>query len=167
MNTLPLDSYKGCGHRFECKVYVNNNSTNRPFICNGALFSFNSNAQSSGLEIGIYSSQLCIVSRDNVSSDSIFNIAALSSIINQWLTIQYDIKKISSASFSAVVKVFKADGTNICQQQYVMQTPLNTNRNNMVLFCDNYGWFSIAQNIYDFIKDIKIFRETDLNDFSS
>jgi len=164
-SSIPLDNWNGQGHRLEFEVYVNNNNTNRPFLVNGALFSatYRTNA---GCEIGIWSNNLVVFSRNNSSTDIIHQIAPYQNIINQWLKIQYDVKEISSTTFSVVVKVYLQNGNLLTKYQQILTKPMTTNKDDMLLFSNNMGWFTDAQNIYDYLKEVKIFRQNDLYDFS-
>ena len=161
-----LDSFQGVGHRLEFMVYVNNNPSNRPFVTNGGLFSFDGYTQQAGIEIGIYNNNLVILSRNNSPTDNLRTIATLNSVVNQWLTIQYDVKEISSTTFSCIVKIFNELETIIATEQFLHSKPMINTRDTCYFFSDNMGWFSNAQNVYDYLKEVKIYRETDVSDFS-
>ena len=159
---LALDNYQDNGNRLEFMVYVNNNNTNRSILSCGDL---SSNSSLSGIEVSIFNSNLAIISRNFSNINTIENVGTVNSIANQWLTVQYDVKEISPSRSSCVVKIFDGGGNNIAYSNFLLIKPMFTNRW-LNLFSEHYGYGAVNQNPYDYIKEVKMFREPDLIDFS-
>ena len=158
-----FDTFRGGGNRLEFMVYVVNDGTIRALLMTGDIFAW-WNGQN-GVDIGVYNTQIQIHRRNNNTVNEVTNLISLSSVTNKWTTIQYDVKELSSTSFSVVVKILD-NGALLASAQFLQTKPLVNAGRVMILFGSHYGYGQWYENPIDMLKDVKIYKEQDLTDFS-
>jgi hypothetical protein len=165
LDFVGLDNLNGNGNgcRLEFMVYFANDNTNRFILSDGDLY-LNWWQTNGGISLCLYNGNLVIFARNNSTHNIIRLLRPQSNLVNKWITFQYDITEVSPTQFSAVIKVLD-NGKLITSEQFRHTKPMDTDRA-LTFFSSNWGWRLSFENTVDMLKEVKIFKQSSLSDFS-
>lgn len=146
-------------HRVEFDWYLYNNNTTRCVFDSTGLANNNSNATNSGIALNVVNGNVLIQARNNSSTYMNTTVGSVSTLHSKWYKVTFSFHYDSATSYTATVKVYdKATNNLISEITRTMTLPLNTNRGGWLFLGDSWGYGAYAQNVYDMIKEVKVYQ---------
>lgn len=143
-----------------CFDWYPRGSNTRCIIDSTGLSNNNSNAQNSGVCIMAVNTTYYLRCRNNSSTNINQTIGTSSNLNNKWYTVYMDFMIQSTTKYKChVVIVDKSTQQEIFNHlTQELTIPLQSNRNVFMFLSDTWGYGSWAQNTYDYIKEVKVYK---------